>query len=671
MKRRWVGGVFICLLFYLTTNICPPLQAQTDTVAAAHRNDNHELWREVIASKVGNGELSIEESEELVEKMEALIEQPIDLNQALESDLKQIPFLTDFQIRQFILFIHQRPEGLNAIWDLKLIPSWEPYTIDLIRPFIKVEKRVAGKGLIESIRNARGKTTFQLGTKLPMEESRKTDDYAGNNNGIRFKLSHKKSKFLSIGLAGDLDAGESFNMSRYGGFDHYSAHLMLSDLGPIRKFVLGDYRLSLGYGLVANQGFGYRFISDSPEQIGRGLSQTLTMSEGGFQRGIATTLGTRYISATLAASCVWLDANVETQMDGKKLIHSIHTTGLHRSQKELSQRHNLPMRNLLANLHYGDQQLQAGFITSYYDWKQAVIQRPPGRESAEGITSFDRFINASIYYQYNSPNGRTTLYGELAGTHRGALAFLQGISHTTNRNARYTAIVRYLSENYWAYYGKSQTHFSSLGNEKGLYLSISEELMNAKVSLSTDLYQSLRPRYKKSHTSKGYRISISVLPLAMSTFRPTLRAVWQHEQNSRQRFYLTSSLIYQPNGANWSTCIDARYLYRSQHESHHGYAMGIRGEYNPPTLPIRTSVGGILFRSDTGLDRMFFVERQPNLFHNFSFVYGHGRRIFFWGEWQINSLLKLQMKVEHNHFSKPIGREQTLLLASISYGMKS
>jgi len=52
------------------------------------------------------------------------------------------------------------------------------------------------------------------------------------------------------------DAGEQFSGSSHTGYDFYSFHAQLNDIGKVKTIVAGDFRANYGQGLVLGSGFG-------------------------------------------------------------------------------------------------------------------------------------------------------------------------------------------------------------------------------------------------------------------------------------------------------------------------------------------------------------------------------------------------------------------------------
>ena len=82
----------------------------------------------------------------------------------------------------------------------------------------------------------------------------------GSPDNLYLRYRFKYQNHLSIGFTAEKDAGESFlpnkkvnelfNQQTTAGFDFYSAHFYLREVGKIKGLALGDFHIQLGQGLT-------------------------------------------------------------------------------------------------------------------------------------------------------------------------------------------------------------------------------------------------------------------------------------------------------------------------------------------------------------------------------------------------------------------------------------
>ena len=98
-------------------------------------------WKEYIEDWVDES-TNEEQLEMLYADLSNLSEHPFDLNEVTGEQLARLPFLTDYQIAQFLRY-RERVDRLVSIYELKGITGWDYQTIQLVLPFVRVvEKEV-------------------------------------------------------------------------------------------------------------------------------------------------------------------------------------------------------------------------------------------------------------------------------------------------------------------------------------------------------------------------------------------------------------------------------------------------------------------------------------------------------------------------------------------------
>src|SRR5690606_16535788 len=105
----------------------------------------------------------------------------------------------------------------------------------------------------------------------------------------RFRYRHQ----ISLGVTMEKDEGEEFFQgSQPQGFDFYSAHFFLRDMGRLKALALGDYQAQFGQGLVFWNGLGFGGKSSFTMNVKRnatGLMPYTSVNENLFMRGAAAT----------------------------------------------------------------------------------------------------------------------------------------------------------------------------------------------------------------------------------------------------------------------------------------------------------------------------------------------------------------------------------------------
>ena len=83
--------------------------------------------------------------------------------------------------------------------------------------------------------------------------------YKGSQQRYYARYRYNYGNKISYGITAEKDPGEEFfTGSQKRGFDFYSAHFYMSDVGAFKHIALGDYTIRLGQGLVAWTSLGFR-----------------------------------------------------------------------------------------------------------------------------------------------------------------------------------------------------------------------------------------------------------------------------------------------------------------------------------------------------------------------------------------------------------------------------
>ncbi len=273
--KRWLAPIFI---------LCT-LAAFAQEKPNSERSAIIEQRIEQIAEAAEDENLDYSE---LFDKLATYWDFPLNLNTATEENLYGLGLLANDQIRNFLEY-RRKYGNLLSIYELPYIPGWDIETTDAILPFIVVEpdqgrEKITFKKLLRY-----GKHDLMIRYQRVLETQKGYGDispedlaaspnsrYLGSPDKLYMKYRYRYSDRVSFGVTGEKDSGEEFfRGSQSDGFDFYSAHLFLSDFGPIKDLAIGDYQARFGQGLTFWTGLGFnrkssftvstdQFVSSSP-----------------------------------------------------------------------------------------------------------------------------------------------------------------------------------------------------------------------------------------------------------------------------------------------------------------------------------------------------------------------------------------------------------------------
>ena len=292
----------------------------------------------------------------LFDQLYYYLENPINLNTATKDELSDLQLLNDFQIQE-LLFYQSKNQGFATLYELRTIEGFTPDIIQQILPFVSItqvetKRKIKPKNVIKYGRNEMIlRHTRVLPNAVGYDEvadsvlsQNPNAKYLGSPDRLYARYRFRYGKKISAGITGEKDPGEEFiNSTNTKGFDFYSAHLFLQDLGPVKKLALGDYQLQMGQGLTVWSGFGFRKSPTQTVNVKRYAQQVrpyTSADENLFLRGAAAVIGTDKISLTVAYSQKNIDGNINLALDtltGEEAssFSSFQLSGFHRTPSEL------------------------------------------------------------------------------------------------------------------------------------------------------------------------------------------------------------------------------------------------------------------------------------------------------------------------------------------------
>ena len=188
-------------------------------------------------------ELETVESGELQEELLQYASNPIQINTATESDLRQLRFLSDNQIDAILTYVYKHPmESLN---ELDLIPDLPKYQARNLRCFVSVESKENDNRIY-----ARDVFHYAKHEIIARTDVRNIESYENDPVFAQLKYKFNYHNQVQFGVNISRAAGVPAKDIRYG------AYLELDNIAPhLKTFVAGNYQASFGQGLVLNTGF--------------------------------------------------------------------------------------------------------------------------------------------------------------------------------------------------------------------------------------------------------------------------------------------------------------------------------------------------------------------------------------------------------------------------------
>ncbi len=426
--------------------------------------------------------------------MQSFRDHPVNMNTVTEDELTQMRLLGILQISNFISY-RKLLGPLLSLHELQAVPGWDLETIRRLLPFIVVDRDESLSSAL-SERWKAGDATLLIRTARTLEKSvgyekpvkPATSYYLGSPQNLFIRYTYNYKQLLAFGFAGDKDAGEPFfTGAQKGGFDFYSFHFFLRQVGIIRALAIGDFTVNLGQGLIQWQTFSFTKSSQALaiKREAPILKPYHSAGEFNFHRGLGISLQLGKWQTTLFVSCQKISARPKTDTTGRDdLFSSFQNSGYHRTSAEIADRNNSRQLSFGGNFNFSENRFRLGFNWIIFNFNRFFQKKvePYNLYSLQGKSLSDY----SIDYSYT--HGNFHLFGELAMDSWRKLAFIQGALISLNEKMDLGFIYRNISPAFQSLYSDAFTENPAPNNEKGFY---SGFVLKPAPGLQLDIYYDL------------------------------------------------------------------------------------------------------------------------------------------------------------------------------------
>ena len=382
--------------------------------------------------------------------------------------------------------------NLLSIYELSFIDGWDFQAVRKVIPLVTADmptnSRTYKKFTFRSIRQS-----LILKTAFTTQKSKGYERIFINENttedplytgppvrlALRYDLEYRNK--LALGLRMDKDPGEPFLISS-GSFvknlkapDLLSGYLHFKKLGPVQSIILGNYRISFGYGVNLTGGqSGIKGRNGMSGMANRIRPQT-SVSESGFFRGAAFIAGLGRFSFSGFASLQKIDGTsiVTDSLSGKPLsFSSIDKSGLHRSISELNKRKTITEKIIGGFLVYQNNWLKTGIIAiyNYFDAAVAKSSRTYARFGLSGRENMVAGVSATIWLP------KFQVFTEASVSRNKGMAVISGLQLMPVPGTHIVIIHRHFAVDYQNLYGSGFISSSHNADENGLQVGIRIEL---------------------------------------------------------------------------------------------------------------------------------------------------------------------------------------------------
>jgi len=629
-------------------------------------------------------ETLVEESEEeidasgLIEELELLRQRPLNLNNASARELRMLFFLNEFQINN--LLQHRKRFGsLISMMELQTIDGFDLETIEQIQPYVVVDEAVERRQINLRDILERGNSQYFLRFQQLLEEQKgyshiEKEELEANPNArylgspyrlyTRYRYTYYTN--ISAGFTAEKDPGEEFfRGSQPQGFDFYSAHLYLNDMGRIKSLSLGDYQVQFGQGVALWSGLAFGKSSESVnvKKNGMGLRQYTSVDENNFMRGVGTTIKLGRFEVTGFYSNKYRDANileVDTATGEPLSFSSLQQSGLHRRPSELKNRNSLQEIYWGSNITYRGSNFHAG-ITGYYMELGAKFER-----NLSFYNQFDLSQNTNyvIGFDYSYIYRNFNIFGETAMSASGGLAILNGAMMSLDQGLSMSVVHRKYTPDYQSLLSAAFSENTRVVNEDGIYLGLTAHLSQQwSVNAYADHFSFPWMKFRTYTPSRGYdyllqvnfkpernlemyaRYRIKNKPLNTPD-NPVIRYV---EDVKRQniRFHISypvSTSFTLRNRVEWTD-------FRHGSKKEQGYLIYQDVIFRSLSSPWAVTARYAIFSTDGFDSRIYAYENDVLYAFSFPFYNDKGHRAYIVARYRLNRHIDLQARLAQTIFT--------------------
>lgn len=625
-------------------------------------------WEDFVQEYVCEEEASGESpyTEEQLQWLEGLAQNPLQLNRATRADLLSLAFLSEEQADS-ILSYRRAKRGFASLGELQLVRGMDYFTRRYLSLFLRCDsaalprpellaRREAERRLAPKFGKGRHEVETRLDVPLYRRKGHRTPEsptpsnyYAGNalHHVVRYRYAYRRE--VAYGLTVEKDAGEPVGKQGFYPYDYLSAYVMARPLQRPWSFVIGDFEVRGGRGLL----FGNRFFSGreallrQPPRPVTGFRPHTSTDEARFFRGGAAAYRFKAFDFMAFASYRKLDARFE---EGTDTVRTLLQTGLHRTVAEVERRRNVG--NVTTGIHAGYNRPGGGCSLDAYVAHYDCLVWP--EESFYNAAYFrgQTAAGASVSYYYRFR--RLNVQGEVAVDRRlhAATEHLVGFSFSPRLSLN--AQVRHFSPRYVSLYGDALQQGSRPSNEQGVALGV-RYLPRQDWELSgyadffrfpKPTYHSLLPGAKGMETSlqSQWRFSGAWQFGVRYRLKTRQRTITGHELlEYRYTHKLRLSALWSQPAFTLRMQADAVYASRQTGARSWGWMASLRSDWKPTRRCRLKAFAGLFFTDDYD-SAIYAYEPQLLRAGGFpSFAY-HGVRAVLLNQWQVFPSLQLGVR---------------------------
>ncbi|GBU07527.1 hypothetical protein AwDysgo_08580 [Bacteroidales bacterium] len=640
---------------------------------AAQIDGNNSQWMDYLQELAENeSETTDDNLEFLFDDLSYWSENPTNIYELNKEQLEKLPFLSAIQIENLLYYIYKN-KPLASIYELKNVEDLDLQTITYLLPFIFVgdmkahPQQALSPKMIKYGKHQlwlRSDRTFQekAGYKKASEEEVQQNPhkyYLGENFYLSLKYGFQYKDRIQFGVLGEKDAGEAFWNNNNKGFDFYSAHLLIKDIGPFETIILGDFRASFGQGLVLNTDFAMGKTSDilNISKKNTGIKRHFSSNENNYFRGLALSSKLDNIKFSMLVSQRQLDAIADDEN-----IYSFKIDGYHRTVRDMEKKNQAKINLLGANLQWTNQSSSLGITGIYYAFGGKTLNPELKPYNIHGLRGDN---NYNIGVNYSHIKRKYTIQGETAIDKNGKTASLNTFQIYPASFLGLVISYRNYHPAYQALYGKAFSESSTIQNEQGFYIGAHiQTLKYWELRIFSDIIKFPWLKYGIDKPSEASDVLLQVHYRPSDKLSMNIRYKRKQKERNETAAAVPAKEVLPYNvekirwqieymgfkNANLKTQVDLNTYLGTKKEKSVGRSIFQSASYKFPKRPIQLSAAMGYFKTDDWNTRINIYEK--NILYAFAFpsYYGHGMRYYALAKWEVSKKISVQAKLGSTHY---------------------
>lgn len=644
-----------------------------------------DLIEKRLESILENSEENIEASD-LFERLFDLASNPINLN---SSDLG---FLLKFQLindKQYFSILNYRKivGKIHSVQEIQFLDGFTKEISILLNPFIYAgEKSRKSPNLSKILRYAQHQFFIRYNQILQAKDGYKKVSqpsflsdpnkfYLGSPAKIYTRYKFEAKKYFSAAFVLEKDPGEILIKSKYNlgkdlintqipVIDFSSFHLSASNIGIVKKLVLGDYHLQFAQGLTLWSNFAFNKSAEvnSVKRYASNIIPSTSSIENNFFRGLAITLEIDKINLSIFYSDKKRDANISEVDDSGEIASftSLQNTGLHQNINALNDRNSLSENIFGARVSFKSNTFQLGSTAYLLNWNALLVPS----EQLYKISNLAGTNNSCVGFDFQHLTRNASYYGEISMSKNGGLAHLLGLNYHADSYSKFSILWRNYQTKYQNFYANAFAENTSIKNEKGLYVGFENSFLPKwKLQFYVDVFKSPWLKSTTDAPSNGLDYFIQINHKASENFQIYLRYKHKRKQVNYALENWFSEIIYENKESlrlnlqlelAKNIRLKSRIEWVKYSKEHSRISDGMliyqQVEFTHPNNVLKLYFRFTNFNTDDFDSRIYTYENDVLYAFSIPAFYDVGNRVYLLLNYKLNKTLHFWFKIGHTNY---------------------